>query len=72
LRKTPVWDGIDVPFCVFFARNAKPGPEYRFHYAAPRYEPELNGLGRFRIDYETANPISAARVEKQPWLLKTL
>ena len=72
LRKTPVWDGIDMPFCVFFARNAKPGPEYRFHYAAPSYEPEINGRGRFRIDYEAANPISAARVEKQPWLLKTL
>jgi N-6 DNA methylase len=72
LRKTPVWDGIDMPFCVFFARNAKPGPEYRFHYAAPSYEPALNGCGRFRIDYEAAHPISAARVEKQPWLLKTL
>jgi hypothetical protein len=72
LRKTPVWDGIDMPFCVFFARNVKPGPEHRFHYAAPSYEPELNGGGRFRIDYETAQPISTARVEKQPWLLKTL
>ena len=72
LRKTAVWDGIDMPFCVFFARNAKPGPDHRFHYAAPSYEPGLNGGGRFRIDYETAQPISAARLEKQPWLLKTL
>lgn len=72
LRKTAVWDGIDMPFCVFFARNAKPGPDHRFHYAAPSYEPGLNGGGRFRIDYEAAQPISAARVEKQPWLLKTL
>lgn len=72
LRKTAVWDGIDMPFCVFFARNAKPGPDHRFHYAAPSYEPGLNGGGRFRIDYEAAQPISAGRVEKQPWLLKTL
>jgi hypothetical protein len=72
LRKTAVWDGIDMPFCVFFARNAKPDPDHRFHYAAPSYEPGLNGGGRFRIDYEAAQPISAARVEKQPWLLKTL
>jgi hypothetical protein len=72
LRKTAVWDGIDMPFCVFFARNAKPVPDHRFHYAAPSYEPGLNGGGRFRIDYEAAQPISAARVEKQPWMLKTL
>lgn len=72
LRKTAVWGGIDMPFCVLFARNAKPGPDHRFHYAVPSYEPELNGGGRFRIDYEASQPISAARVEKQPWLLKTL
>lgn len=72
LRKTAVWDGIDMPFCVFFARNAKPGPDHRFHYAAPSYERGLNDRGRFRIDYEAAQTISTARVEKQPWLLKTL
>jgi hypothetical protein len=72
LRKTSVWDGMDAPFCVLFARNAKPSPDHRFHYAAPSYEPGLNGRGRFRIDYETAQPINAARVEKEPWLLKTL
>ncbi len=66
-----VWK-VKVPFCLFFARNAKPEPEHRFHYAAPVNEPELNGRGRFRIDYESAQPISAALVEKQPWLLKTL
>jgi len=32
----------------------------------------LNSGGRFRIDYEVAHPIRAARVEEQPWLLKTL
>ena len=31
-----------------------PAPEHRFHYAAPIYEPELNGRGRFRLDYEAA------------------
>jgi hypothetical protein len=72
LRKTAVWEGVDMPFCVFFARNRLAGPDYRFHYAAPSYEPDMNGGGRFRIDYEVANPVSAARVEKQPWLLKTL
>jgi hypothetical protein len=72
LRKTAVWEGMDIPFCVFFARNTKPASESRFHYSAPSYERELNGRGRFRIDYESAQALSAARVEKQPWLLKTL
>lgn len=72
LRKTAVWEGIDMPFCVFFARNAKPAPDHRFHYSAPTYERELNGRGRFRIDYEAAQPLSIERVLKQPWLLKTL
>ncbi|MCH8047672.1 MAG: N-6 DNA methylase [Planctomycetes bacterium] len=72
LRKTAVWEGVDMPFCVFFARNRVPGADYRFHYSAPSYEPDLNGGGRFRIDYEVAHPISAGRVEEQPWLLKTL
>jgi N-6 DNA Methylase len=72
LRKTAVWEGIDMPFCILFGRNTKPGPDHRFHYATPSYEPNLNGGGRFRIDYEAAQPISAPLVEKQPWLLKTL
>jgi len=72
LRKTAVWDGIDMPFCVFFARNMKPPPNHRFQYSAPRYERELNGRGRFRIDYEAAQPLSVERILKQPWLLKTL
>ena len=72
LRKTAVWEAVDMPFCVFFARNRLPSPDGRFRYAAPSYEPGLNREGRFRIDYESAHPISAAQVEDQPWLLKTL
>ena len=72
LRKSAVWRGVDIPFCIMFARNRVPGPDHRFHYAAPVKEPDLNGSGRFRIDYEAAQPISVARVEKQPWILKTL
>ena len=72
LRKSLVWRDVDMPFCVFFARNKRPGPDHRFYYAAPVNEPELNGHGRFRIDYEAARPISASRIERQPWILKTL
>lgn len=66
-----VWN-VKMPFCMFFARNAKPRKDHRFHYAAPINEPELNARGRFRIDYESSQPLSIARVERQPWLLKTL
>lgn len=72
LRWSSVWKDVKMPFCVLFARNTKPGPEHRFHYASPLNEPDLNGGGRFRIDYEASQPISTARLEKQPWLLKTL
>lgn len=66
-----VWK-IKVPFCIFFARNSKPALDYRFYYSAPINEPELNKRGRFRIDYESAKSLSIARVERQPWILKTL
>jgi len=72
LRKTAVWEGIDMPFCLLFARNTQPTADQRFFSAAPSYEPGLNRNGYFRIDYETTQPISTARVEEQPWLLKTL
>ncbi len=72
LRKTAVWEGMDAAFCVVFARNAKSDADHRFYFVSPIHEPELNGRGRFRIDYETAIAVNADRVEKQPWLLKTL
>lgn len=72
LRKTGVWEGMDIPFCLMFAQNQIPNGEHRFQYATPIYERELNQRGRFRIDYESASPISTTRIEKQPWLLKTL
>ena len=72
LRKTAVWDGMDAPFCLLFCRNSVPSPNSRFHFASPLYDPGLNEEGRFRIDYEIAQPISTARVESQPWVLKTL
>ncbi len=72
LRWSAVWQDVKIPFCLVFARNTRPGADHRFYYAAPINEPELNGSGRFRIDYEAAQPLSVERVEKQPWILKTL
>jgi hypothetical protein len=72
LRWSAVWKDVKMPFCMFFARNAKSEDGHRFHFASPINEPDVNANGRFRIDYESAQPISVARVEQQPWLLKTL
>ncbi len=72
LRWSSVWKDVKMPFCVFFARNGKPGPEHKFYYATPLNDPDANANGRFRIDYEAAQRISVDRLEKQPWLLKTL
>lgn len=72
LRKTPVWDGMDIPFALLFARNTTPPKNHRFYYSAPLKEPFLNTQARFRIDYETPQPLSVERIERQPWLLKTL
>lgn len=72
LRKTAAWEGMDAPFCLFFARNSVPEVGQEFQFASPDYEPDLNGRGRIRIDYEAANQISIENAEKSPWLLKTL
>lgn len=72
LRWSSVWKDVKMPFGILFARNATPKSGHRFYYASPLNEPDLNSDGRFRIDYEVAQPVSTARVEEQPWLLKTL
>lgn len=72
LRKTAIWRKVDVPYCLLFARNAVAPREQRFHFAVPRYEPMINGQGRFRIDYETTKPIGIKQIERRPWLLKSL
>lgn len=72
LRKTPVWEAMDLPFCLLFARNALPQEDHRFIFAAPLHDPEVNRQSRFRLDYEAARPVSLERVLRQPWVLKTL
>ena len=72
LRKTAAWEGMDAPFCLFFARNSVPEGGQEFQFVCPHYEPDLNARGRIRIDYEAAHQISVERIEKSPWLLKTL
>ena len=45
LRWSSVWKDVKMPFCMLFARNAKPGPEHRFYFASPINEPDMNGSG---------------------------
>ncbi len=72
LRWSSVWKDVKVPFCLLFARNSHPPRNHRFFYSSPLNEPQVNSHGRFRLDYEATQPISIERLEKQPWLLKTL
>ena len=72
LRKTAVWESMDMPFCLLFGRNAVPPEIHRFYYAAPLYEPSVICHSRFRIDYEATQSVSIERVVKQPWVLKAL
>lgn len=72
LRWSRVWDGIKTPFCVLFAKNQVSDKNQRFYYLSPQNEPWLNADGRFRIDYESAQPVSVERVAASPWILKAL
>lgn len=72
LRKTGVWQGMDLPWSLLFARNEVAPSGHGFYYFTPRYERLLNQDGRFRIDYEAAQPVSTEQVARAPWLLKTL
>jgi len=72
LRKTAAWQGMDAPFCLFFARNCVPEGGHEFQFASPDYEPDLNGRGRIRIDYEAAHWVGVDECGRSPWLLKTL
>ncbi|MDF1658136.1 MAG: N-6 DNA methylase [Verrucomicrobiales bacterium] len=72
LRKTGVWEGVDFPWCVLFAKNRTSPPEHQFRFSAPVYDLEQNKFARFRIDYEGATVVNVAESIKRPWLLKTL
>ncbi len=72
LRKSAVWDSMDLPFCLLFARNRRPTEDHEFYFSTPVKEPEQNQLARFRVDYESVRPIATRRVLSQPWILKAL
>ena len=72
LRKTAVWEEMDVPWCLVFANNRPSNPGSGFFFSTPTYERPVNGAGRFRIDYVSVNPLRGSELESTPWLLKTL
>ncbi len=72
LRKTAVWEEMDVPWCLIFASNRPSNSGSGFFFSTPSYERPVNGSGRFRIDYASVNPLRGKDLESSPWLLKTL
>lgn len=72
LRKTAVWESMDVPWCIAFVRNQTPTTGAGFFFSTPLYERPINSAGRFRIDYASAYPLRNTDLEVSPWLLKTL
>lgn len=72
LEKTAVWPNMDLPFLLLFGRNSRPEPGHHFHFVTPVRENRLSSNGQFRLDYKSAETVSAQDVIEKPWLLKAL
>lgn len=72
LEETKVWPNMKLPFMLLFARNSAPLPDHHFYFATPVRESRLCNRGQFRMDYQSAEPVSARQVIEKPWLLKAL
>jgi len=72
LSDSAVWPHMSQPFMLFFARNRVTAANHHFHFITPHFEKHLNGKGRIRIDYQSAQPVAAAEAVKDSRLLKTL
>lgn len=72
LRNSRVWPEVAAPFCLLFARNARPTPASSFRYVSPRREDRLNAAGMFRIDASNAPQLTPSQVIEQPDVLKVL
>ena len=73
LRQTNVWPNVSAQFCILFAKNTVPSDDNYFHFISPQYEKGINDVqGRFRVDYQSAEPIQHKALEKNQFLLKTL
>lgn len=72
LRKSKVWPGTDVPFCLLFARNRSPLPDSAFRFVCPRLEDDLNKAGILRIDAANAELLASSQVAERPEIFKVL
>jgi methylase of polypeptide subunit release factors len=72
LEETPVWRNMKLPFMLLFARNAAAPADHQFQFVTPVRENALTKRAEFRIDYQSAQPVSGDAVLKRPWMLKAL
>lgn len=72
LEETPVWRNMKLPFMLLFARNARAPADHQFQFVTPVRENALTKRAEFRIDYQSAQPVSVNTVLKRPWMLKAL
>ena len=73
LEKTPVWNGMQMPWILLWARNEKPNlEEHTFQLVTPVRENDLVGKGEFRLDYNSAYPVPVKKAIEYGWLCKTL
>lgn len=66
------WPGVNQPFCLFFAENAPATDSDTFLFLTPDPDTNLIPDGRFRIDYQSAEPVQLSVLKQNPSLLKTL
>ncbi|MFZ2281088.1 MAG: N-6 DNA methylase [Prosthecobacter sp.] len=73
LEKTAVWETIDEPWLLLWARNTKPDIEHAaFNLLTPVRENSFSSRGDFRLDYQAAYPVPVRSVIHRGWLLKAL
>lgn len=66
------WPGVNQPFCLLFAQNSIPQESDTFLFLTPDPDTNLIPHGRFRLDYQTAEPVQLSVMKQRPTLLKTL
>lgn len=72
LSDTDVWPKMNQPFLLLFAQNRIPTEDHRLQWISISYDQSLNRRGEFRIDAESAEPVSTAMAVAEPWLWKAL
>jgi len=70
LRKTAVWAGVDMPWCILCAKNLVGDLDESFWFSAPTKDANIHAEARFRIDYESATALTGRQILERPWLPK--